>query len=328
MLLINLIFFYSCYASAKTLFEAIAADFRRKDACRRYHKSVSVFFYKDDWNFLPDDTQNCTEHCQLINTQKEADLIIWHINSQPKVLAKTHSKQVIGAFGIEPWYNISKSRSLADFTISYSFDNDLIYSYIEFSFYNNILNAKPPTEEEFNNMKTAVFISSNCGELERLTFVRNLMKLISIDSKGLCLNNSPKLSKMANRSRDELKNKYKFYIAIEKRIEEGYISEKFENGFVINSIPVYYGTNQSDLFVSPDSYLHVKSLSDPKSIADQIQRLSSNYTEWLAVFNNRKKNFYKIDEVRRWIEYTKYASGRNGRGNLCRMCDYFCDKYA
>lgn len=328
MILSIFFFIYTSFVSAKTLYESIANDFVRKDRCKSLNKKVSVFFYKDDYRFFPDNNEQCKDHCKLVDSQKDADLILWHVATQPHAPAKSHSKQKIGAVGQEPFYDIQKFRSLSDFTVSYAYDNDLIIPYIEDFFYRDILNAKPPTEEEFKKLKTAVFICANCGVKERTEFVRNLMKLIPIDSKGPCLNNSPIISGHWAIIRNELKNRYKFYISIEKTKEEGYISEKFHNGFIVNSIPVYYGTNQSDQFVSPDSYLHVTSLSDHESIAAQIQRISNNYTEWLALFNNRKKSFHRSEEVIKWIEYINYGGNRRHGGNLCRMCDYYCDKYA
>lgn len=322
-----MLFIYGAFASAKTLYEAAAEDFRRKGSCKTRNKTVSVFFFKDDLHMFPDDTTQCQSQCNIVRNQEDADLILWHVPTQPKPPTKTSSNQIIGALGIEPYYNISQSRSLSDFTISYSYKNDIIYPYLEAFFYHDIMTAKPPTEEQFQKMKTAVVIISNCGVGERQEFVKNLMKLIPIDSKGSCLNNSPKISGHWTIISNVLRNQYKFYISIEKTNEEGYISEKFQNGFLVNSIPVYYGTNQSDQYVSPDSYIHVTSLSDPQSVAAQINGIANNYTKWVNVFNNRKKSFYRSKEVINWIEYVKHASGRRDRGNLCRICDFFCDKY-
>lgn len=234
----------------------------------------------------------------------------------------------LSTLGIEPYFDIKKLKSASDFTSSYSYENDIIYPYLEAFFYKDLESTPPPTEEQFNKMKTALFVSSNCGVKDRINFMSKLMKLVPVDSKGGCLNNSPQFHGHWTKIRHNLSNQYKFYISIEKTKEDGYVSEKFETGFLINSIPVYYGPKEADDLINPKAFIHIDSLDNPEAIASQILRLSNNYTEWLNVFNFRNSEFHRKAEVRKWIEYIKYANGRRDRGNLCRFCDFYCEKYA
>lgn len=322
----NIVFFFFVSVAARTLKDIIQSDFERIDTCKIKNSKVKIYFHKDRFNCLPDDTTLCSNQCELVPVQEDADLVLWHVATD-QFPGRTNPDQIVAGISLEGhnFLNASQTKD-ADFTINFLYDADITYTYIEEFFYKEIEKAIIPTEEEFNNMETALFIQSNCVKF-RKDFVSNLMMHTNITSRGVCLNNAPRLTGHWTKIASAVKNKYKFYIAIENRLRDDYFTEKFTNGFLANSIPVYFGPKNTDDFMNENSYIRIKSLDDFKSVAEQINRLSGNYTEWRAMFEKRKLPFKDHVQVKRWVEYTKYASGRRDRGNLCRICDYACDKY-
>lgn len=96
-----------------------------------------------------------------------------------------------------------------------------------------------------------LYIQSNCDTMNgRDLYVSQLMKLISIDSYGTCINNKhlPKQLKenyLSHLDSDEFRKfvgQYKFTLAIENAVCEDYITEKLWRPLIVGSVPIYYGS--------------------------------------------------------------------------------------
>ncbi len=290
-------------------------------ACGKRGKTLSVFIYKNDWRFLPTETELCSRTCKIVDSQDSSDIILWHVDSQkePRNLKNT---QTLIAFGLEPSIN-SFSNPRVNFTSSFRFDSDIVYPYLGNRLYNAFESEEVPDEKTFNHMKLAVFINSHCVDF-RDQFVKNLMKYINIDSRGECLNNAPRIPGSSPETIRRIKNQYKFYIAIENTYQQYYFSEKVFVGYLTNSIPVYYGAPEAKVFVPNESLIIIESLDVYEEIAQRILKISTNYTMWKDMYESRRKNFPHKNEIIDWVSKSRHCSDTMANGNLCKFCDHVC----
>lgn len=73
-----------------------------------------------------------------------------------------------------------------------------------------------PSKEIFDKTQDVFFISSNCMDKHRIEYIKQLGSEISIDSRGLCLNNRSVLPENWMNIEPLVFMKYKFYIGFDK----------------------------------------------------------------------------------------------------------------
>ncbi|CAH1407504.1 unnamed protein product [Nezara viridula] len=117
-------------------------------------------------------------------------------------------------------------------------------------------------EKNLLNLSEIVYIQSDCDTPNnRDSYVKELMKYISIDSYGACLNNKKlptsltnALETMMSQELLQLVANYKFSISFENAVCEDYITEKLWRPLIAGSIPIYLGS--PSIKVSPLKYLN------------------------------------------------------------------------
>lgn len=96
------------------------------------------------------------------------------------------------------------------------------------------------------NRKFCSFVQSNPKSSVRNTFFPMLCEYKKVDSAGPHLNNTG-----FTLPRDKLEykinflNKYKFNLAFENQTYPGYVTEKILNAFQANTVPIYWGANNT-----------------------------------------------------------------------------------
>jgi hypothetical protein len=131
-------------------------------------------------------------------------------------------------------------------------------------------------------LRSACFIARNCDSRSgRENVVKQLSKLISIDSLGECLNNAPWPPELDKSNTIGVINKYMFYLAFENSCAIDYTSEKIYNALAAGSVPIYYGNPRVLKLVPPNSVIQVTDYKSISELANHIKHLIANREEYL-----------------------------------------------
>ena len=142
----------------------------------------------------------------------------------------------------------------------------------------------------------AVWVASNCALADtdaagRQTRVQTLMAAWpgAVDSYGQCLRNKewPRgLEPLAGSAKMRLLSRYKFTIAFESTVAEGYVTEKFYQPLIAGSVPVYWGAPVIASFApGPRSYVDASAFESMDALAKHLRYLDGNeeaYAEYLG----------------------------------------------
>jgi len=96
---------------------------------------------------------------------------------------------------------------------------------------------------------------------------------------------------------------YRFSICCENTIQKNYISEKFWDAVITETIPIYLGCSNIDKLISPDSYINLYGL-DMKQMTDKIYDVVSNWEDYYYTYYkniiNLKNDFFKNAKYNVW----------------------------
>ncbi|XP_006000732.1 alpha-(1,3)-fucosyltransferase 4 [Latimeria chalumnae] len=96
-------------------------------------------------------------------------------------------------------------------------------------------------------------------------------------------------------------SEYKFYLTFENSQHPDYITEKlWRNAFKSSAVPIVLGPSRSnyEMFIPPDSFIHVDDFSSPKSLAKYLRFLDKNvhiyrrYFFWKRRFDVHVASFW------------------------------------
>lgn len=130
--------------------------------------------------------------------------------------------------------------------------------------------------------KFCSFVVSNPkGAPERERFFQLLSEYKQVDSGGRYKNNigGPVLDK------NEFIKNYKFNIAFENSICDGYTTEKIIEPMLVNSIPIYWGNKLVNLDFNPASFINTNNFHSLEAAVEHIVRLDQNDEEYLSLLS-------------------------------------------
>ncbi|KAJ3088803.1 Alpha-(1,3)-fucosyltransferase 11 [Quaeritorhiza haematococci] len=162
---------------------------------------------------------------------------------------------------------------------------------------------RPPPPKDFEHM--IIYIASSCeakGQGFRQKDLRNQMvedlaKLVPVHSYGKCMHNmdfppefddqyADRILDTGKTKKVALVSKYKFYLAIENKVDQDYVTEKFYQAFEAGAVPVYWGaTNIDEYAPGPKSFIKVSNFMSVKKLAEYLKYLNENddaYQEYFA----------------------------------------------
>jgi len=178
----------------------------------------------------------------------------------------------------------------------------LSFIYYGFPLYKKLQEPRPLIKKT----KFCICIISNDSDSFRKDFIRKLiesMKPHSIDCYGKLFKNktSDIIDKTSwyNPAIFDIIKEYKFMICMENTQVENYWTEKIVNGFLGNTIPIYWGDpNITDIFNSK-SFININTLGIEKGI-ERIKELDNNdmmyndmYNEPAIISNKYDKYYYE-----------------------------------
>ena len=167
--------------------------------------------------------------------------------------------------------------------------------------------------------KLLLWVASNCGSVpgarQRMD-ISNLLKNTKIgdnfDRRGSCFEKE--------RFPMEKFKEYKFYLSMENSFHcKDYITEKlYRNGFLMEAVPVVWGSKKSDYHLPPNSVIFVEDYENMEELADYLSYLDRNDTAYLEYFQWRKidvsntSNYHVSNQ--KWCNIPAFQVG------LCNLC--------
>ena len=182
--------------------------------------------------------------------------------------------------------NITPDFNICDYAIGFNF---LSFGdrYIRMPFYTaygvrQLAAPKVIVPEVVLNRKFCSFVVSNAkGAPERERFFQLLSEYKQVDSGGRYKNN---VGGPVPDKNDFIKN-YKFNIAFENSMCDGYTTEKIMEPMLVNSAPIYWGNKLIDRDFNPASFVNVSSYSSLEEAVEHIVRLDQNDDEYLSLLS-------------------------------------------
>ena len=132
--------------------------------------------------------------------------------------------------------------------------------------------------------KFCAAVISNCHAQFSLDFIDKLIKYKKIDMGGKCKNN---INERIKNKIDFLSN-YKFSIAMENSLGDGYMSEKIVDFFLAGTIPIYYGDFLLEEFINPKSYILIKGEKDIDQKIEYIKKLDNDDNLYKGMLKEKK----------------------------------------
>lgn len=270
-----------------------------------------------DW-FIQAAIRKCSTRCILTDDKSElpnSDVVIFHAPTHEKLPKRYSSNAIFALLSMEqPKYarvlnNIDYVENNFDLLATYSMEPiypgtnipnmPITYFPLNLMSINSVLQPARPFESKNaygTNVNVAVFASNckNAGAIQRLKYLEELMKFVTVHSYGKCLNNrqepdmpaDPRWPAPAQRRLRKIKvlSQYKFYLAFENLAVEDYVSEKIFEGVFAGAVPIYRGSSTIDAFMpSNDSYINANAL-EPQKLAELIKSLSKDKDAYAKFF--------------------------------------------
>lgn len=146
--------------------------------------------------------------------------------------------------------------------------------YVVYNAFSSMKNKKLIDPEKVLNRKFCSFVYSNnkYSDCIRTDFFHILSKYKRIDSGGKLLNN------MNGRVDDKLNfiKDYKFNIAFENSVLDGYTTEKIMEPMSVNSIPIYWGNPSISKDFNPKSFINAADFDSLEELAEYVAYLDKN----------------------------------------------------
>ncbi|KAL7633868.1 UNVERIFIED_CONTAM: hypothetical protein RMT77_015829 [Armadillidium vulgare] len=191
-----------------------------------------------------------------------------------------------------------------NWTMGYRLDSDVYEPFGRVSKKDKKGEIKRVTQNELQEKKMAVWISSPCYfqlSLKIEHFLNSLSSLISVENLGKCSEESCKTvnrKKIYGRELDESNcdgeiQNYIFYLALEKPFCTDYISERIFKAWKYGAIPVVFGEANYSSIAPPNSYIDSKDFDSISKLAEYMKKVASNSSLYNQYFKWREA--YEVD---------------------------------
>lgn len=236
----------------------------------------------------------------------DADFSYHHMQVPPK-RSSTKKRHYYMVFTLEsePHSYGGESWDTADFRMWYNLDGSFPEPATYFEVKTHLVDLLSPSPVSFENKtKDApiVWIVSNCNAYNgREKYLSQLMKLVKIDSYGGCMKNKFTHPSEHMKGNIELFSQYKFVIAIENSNCVDYVTEKLVHAIASGSIPIIAGRDNKPnylKFLPKNSYINIYDYKSPKELADRINQIASNQSEYESYLAFKRNHKYTRDYLK------------------------------
>ena len=186
----------------------------------------------------------------------------------------------------------------SDFPLYYDVEFNLTFTYKEdadFYYGYGCVSKRPvpvATESLFalsrigQKTKLVAWVISHCeAQSLRDEYIAELSKYIPVDGYGKCTPNTNRCTPvgkgwndMASRHSCEfvIRDTYKFFLAFENSLCNGYVTEKVWNKLKYGTVPIVLGASNYTKLLPPNSYIDVKNFTSPKALAKYLQKVDND----------------------------------------------------
>ncbi|XP_045191864.2 glycoprotein 3-alpha-L-fucosyltransferase A-like [Mercenaria mercenaria] len=185
-------------------------------------------------------------------------------------------------------------RSAFNWTMTYDSENTDIYLPC-----GDILKKKARDSRDFrgiarNKTRDALLITSHCStESKRSEYVKELQKYIDVDVLGAC-GRKWECGKLwvHDECFEILNTTYRFYLAFENALCQGYRTEKFFENFNYDIILVERaGISKDDIIEPKDIYISTSDFPNVERLGRHLKKLSNDIDEYAGLLE-RKSQYY------------------------------------
>lgn len=114
---------------------------------------------------------------------------------------------------------------------------------------------------------------------------------------------------------------YPFYLSLENTILDGYVTEKFYEGFITDTVMVYLGAPDAHRYApAPHSYIDVHDFEGPQQLAVFLKELAADQPRYEA-YLAWKRSPGKLEVTSHFAESMNFdLMHQDQRSFLCRLC--------
>jgi Glycosyltransferase family 10 (fucosyltransferase) C-term len=220
----------------------------------------------------------------FINEKMWKYKVFFNGESQQRILTDTLKNNVVRLSQIKNYDCIltGKNTNLPIKTVNLP----LFIPYIYCNNYLNILKNPPQRLNVPKKNICAIISNSNCPK--RNFFLEKLNEKIKIDYAGSYKNNVPRIPGSYNSKEIfSFYSQYKFVICMENTKQETYITEKIINGFLSNTIPIYWGSDKIGDYFNLERFINIENLNEKNinETINKILKICNNPNEYLNIVN-------------------------------------------
>jgi len=175
--------------------------------------------------------------------------------------------------------------------------------------------VKTPPKKELAKRKFCNFVASqdNIGSIARLRkdFTQKLMEYKHVDCPGKILNNmsggiAPRDAANWQDAKVDFLGDYKFTIAFENQMVDGYWTEKITDAFFARSIPIYFGNPSIGELFNSEAFINGHEYGgDFEKIIERVKEIDGNDELYMKMLNANpiKPNAYFLTEQEELEKY-------------------------
>jgi hypothetical protein len=188
-----------------------------------------------------------------------------------------------------PWHQwLGDYDDKINVSMNYRQDADIHYNWLGYHERDEALPGsyviKYPMRNKTGDVAWAV---SHCNaESKRDDYAAELAKYISVDVYGECGNLT---CPIRHKCREFLEKDYKFYLAFENVMCDGYATEKVFAYMDFELVPIVLGKFDYKKGTPPHSVIDIRDYASPKELAKYLKYLSSNETAYYEYFQWKQK---------------------------------------
>lgn len=245
----------------------------------------------------------------IITEPNNADLLICSCFGNLKLKYPNKTKIFLGFESVCKKYvenSDINTYCFSSFSTNNNYNFGLYFIYRGFNLYKQL---KQP-RQLYTKTKFCICIVSNEDASFRKEFVMKLMEYKKVDCYGKlfknCSNDIIETTSWYNPHIMDIIKDYKFMICMENTQVDNYWTEKIINGYIGNTIPIYWGDpNICDIFNS-ESFININKLGINSGI-ERIKELDNNTNyyddmfEKIPITNNKHESYYDIQNYKLYM---------------------------
>ena len=296
-------------------------------------------FFSKTWMFPGrKDLKRCAyNNCEVFHDHQrldEADAVLVHMRSIDGIsdLPPYHipSQKWIMAMHESPMFkeiDYTQFNDMFNATWTYSARSD-IYDPHGFTvrLENPAKELDVPAHARHKNKLVAWFVSNCDTPSKRELFVRELQKYIPIDIVGECGPYKCPIDQQGT-CHQILERDYKFYLAFENSICEGYATEKVWKVLTTFTVPIVLGGHDYKTILPPNSFIDILDFPSSKHLAEHILNVSANDTLYNSFFK-WKKDYEVIAKRKHKCRICEYLNKSSGKTKIYGSLDTFWNEQA